>query len=141
VAPRLAHRVLNGELNYTSTEEPTTFHEAKQEAPWCAAMAEEMKANQENGTWELTSLPTRHRAICLKWVYKVKRNEVGEVVRHKAHLVVKGYVQRAGIDFDEVFTLIARLESVHMMVTLVVHHRWLVHHMDVKSTFLNGLLA
>jgi hypothetical protein len=104
-------------------------------------MAEEMKANQENDTWELTSLPTRHRAICLKWVCKVKRNEVGEVVRHKAHLVVKGYVQRAGIDFDEVFTLIARLESVRMMVTLVVHHRWLVHHMDVKSTFLNGLLA
>jgi hypothetical protein len=73
-------------------------------------------------------------------VYKVKRNEAGDVVRHKARLVAKGYVQRADIDFDEVFAPVARLESVLMMVALAAHEGWEVHHMDVKSAFLNGVI-
>jgi hypothetical protein len=139
--PSLSRRVLHSELNFTSVEELTTFRKAEQEVPWRATMAEAMRAIQENDTWELASLPIGHRAIGLKWVYKVKRNEAVEVVRHKAHLVANGYDQRAGIDFDEVFTLVARLESVRMMVSLVAHHRWPVHHMEVKSAFLNGMLA
>ena len=83
-------------------------------------------------------LPARHRAIGLKWVYKIKRDENGNVVRHKARLVAKGYVQQAGIDFDEVFAPVARLESVRTMLALAAHQRWEVHHMDVKSAFLNG---
>jgi transposase InsO family protein len=90
--PGLARRVLNAELNFTSAEEPTSFKEAEQDAAWRAAMREEMKAIEDNDTWELTSLPAGHRAIGLKWVYKVKRNEAGDVVRHKARLVAKGYV-------------------------------------------------
>jgi predicted SprT family Zn-dependent metalloprotease len=70
----------------------------------------------------------------------VKRNEVGELVHHKAHLVAKGYVQHAGIDFNEVFALVTRLEFVRMMMAQAAHHRWSVHHMDVKSAFLNGML-
>jgi hypothetical protein len=138
--PGLARRVLNAELNFTSAEEPTSFKEAEQDAAWRAAMREEMKAIEDNDTWELTSLPVGHRAIGLKWVYKVKRNEAGDVVRHKARLVAKGYVQRTGIDFDEVFAPVARLESVRMMVALAAHEGWEVHHMDVKSAFLNGVI-
>jgi hypothetical protein len=104
-------------------------------------MAEEMRAIHENDTWQLATLPTGHRTIDLKWVYKVKRNEAGEIVRHKACLVAKGYVQHTNINFDEVFTSITRFEFVRMMVALAAHHRWLVHHMDVKSAFLNGSLA
>jgi hypothetical protein len=62
-------------------------------------------------------------------------------MRHKARLVVKGYVQRAGDDFEEVFTSVARLESVCMMVALATHRNWSINHMDVKSTFLNGTLC
>jgi hypothetical protein len=69
----------------------------------------------------LTSLPAGHIAIGLKWVLKVKRDENDEVVRHKARLVVKGYVQRAGIDFDEVFAPVARIESVRVMLALAAH--------------------
>jgi hypothetical protein len=69
-----------------------------------------------------------------------ERNEAGDVVRHKVRLVAKGYVQRAGIDFDEVFAPVARLESVRMMVALAAHEGWEVHHMDVKSAFLNGVI-
>jgi hypothetical protein len=101
-----------------------------------------MKAIEDNDTWELTSLPAGHRAIGLKWVYRVKRNEAGNIVRHKARLVVaKSYVQRAGIDFDEVFAPVARLESMRMMVALAAHEGWEVHHMNVKSAFLNGVIV
>jgi hypothetical protein len=72
--------VLNTELNFTSAEEPVSRNEAEKESIWLAAMREELKAIEDNDTWELTSLPANHRAIGLKWVYKVNRNEVGNVV-------------------------------------------------------------
>jgi hypothetical protein len=80
----------------------------------------------------------KQRSIGLKWVFKLKRNEEGQVVKHKAHLVTKGYVQKEGIDFNEVFVPVARLESVRLLLAIAAHHSWEVHHMDVKSTFLNG---
>ena len=86
----------------------------------------------------MVELPARHRAIGLKLVYKIKRDKNGDVVRHKVRLVAKGYVQQAGVDFDEVFTPVARLESMRTMLALAAHQRWEVHHMDVKSVFLNG---
>lgn len=138
--PGLAHRLFDGELNFTAAEEPASFVEAEKQESWRKAMQDEMKSIEDNKTWELAALPTGHRAIGLKWVYKVKRNENGDIVRHKARLVAKGYVQRAGIDYEEVFAPVARLESVRMMVALAAHERWEVHHMDVKSAFLNGEL-
>jgi hypothetical protein len=60
------------------------------------------------------------------------------VSKHKARLVVKGYAQRHGIDYDEVFTLVARLDLVRLIIALTAHKGWEVHHMDVKSAFLNG---
>jgi hypothetical protein len=74
----------------------------------------------------------------LKWVFKLKKNPAGEVVRHKARLVAKGYAQRAGIDFEEVFAPVARLDSVRVLLAIAAHHNWEVHHLDVKSAFLNG---
>jgi hypothetical protein len=136
--PGLAHRVLVKELHFTTADEPTTFAEAEQEASLRQAMCNELRSIEDNDTWELTSLPADNKAIGLKWVFKVKRDENNEVVRHKARLMVKGYVQRAGIDFDELFTPVARIESVQVMLALTAHEHWEVHHMDVKSAFLNG---
>jgi hypothetical protein len=73
----------------------------------------------------------------VKLVFKVKRDKHGVVSRHKARLVVKGYAQRHDIDYDEVFVSVAQLNSVCLLITLEVHEGWEVHHMDVKSTFLN----
>ena len=92
----------------------------------------------ENATWEPVPLPAGHRDIGLKWVFKVKRDELGNIIRHKARLVAKGYVQRAGVDFDEVFAPVARMESIRTLLALAAHEGWKVHHMDVKSAFLNG---
>ena len=70
-------------------------------------MLEEMKAIEDNGTWELVDPPVGCRSIGLKWVHKVKRNERGAIVEYKARLIARGFVQREGIDFEEVFASVA----------------------------------
>lgn len=78
-----------------------------------------------------------HKPIGLKWVFKLKKNSEGEVVKHKARLVAKGYVQKKGIDFDEVFAPVARLDTVRLMLAMAANRGWQVHHLDVKSAFLH----
>jgi hypothetical protein len=128
------------ELLFASSGEPITFQEAEPHAAWRAAMMDEMASIEENKTWSLTTLPAGKRAIGLKWVYKLKKNSADEVIKHKARLVAKGYVQRAGVDFDEVFALVTRLDSVRLLLAIAAHSGWEVHHLDVKSAFLNGEL-
>jgi hypothetical protein len=76
----------------------------------------------------------------VKWVYKLKRNSDGEVVKHKARLVAKGYVQKQGIDFEEAFAPIARLDTVRLLLGFAANKGWKVHHLDIKSAFLHGEL-
>jgi hypothetical protein len=73
-------------------------------------------------------------------VYKVKRDEKGNIVKYKASLVAKGFVQQPGVDFEEVFAPVARLESMRVVLAIAAHFGWGIHHMDVKSAFLNGEL-
>lgn len=138
--PGFAPRDLAGELHLQVGEEPTSFAEAEKEEPWRRAMVEEMDCIDSNRTWRLVTLPPGHRPIGLKWVYKVKKNADGDVVKHKARLVAKGYVQQAGVDFEETFAPVARIESVRLLLALAAQEGWSVHHMDVKSAFLNGEL-
>jgi hypothetical protein len=100
----------------------------------------EMASIEQNNTWKLVDLPQGYKAIRLKWVFKLKRDEAGKIIKHKARLVAKGYVQQQGVDFDEVFALVARMESVRMLLAVAAQEGWYVHHMDVKSAFLNGEL-
>jgi len=139
--PGMAHRdAVEAELHAVSVEEPRTLKEADGDPNWVAAMEEELSSIRDNKTWSLVELPHGHRTIGLKWVYKVKRDENGNIVKYKARLVAKGYVQQPGVDFDEVFAPVARLESVRLLLAIAAHHGWGVHHMDVKSAFLNGEL-
>ena len=97
----------------------------------------ELQSIQGNITWYYADLPKGHKAIGLKWFYKVKRDPEGNIVKHKARLVAKGYAQKHGVDY-EVFAPVARLETVRLILALAAHGKWEVHHMDVKSAFLNG---
>jgi hypothetical protein len=86
------------------------------------------------------SLPPRHKAIGLKWIFKLKRDEKGEIIKHKARVVARVYVQKQGVDYDDLFAPVARMEYIRMLVVVAAQEKWLVHHMDVKSVFLNGNL-
>lgn len=119
-------------------EEPSNFEEAKADPMWRRAMEEEISSIRKNETWKLVPVPNSHKPIGLKWVYKLKKDTQGRIVKHKARLVAKGYVQRQGVDFDEVFAPVARLETVRLLISIAAHEGWEVHHMDVKSAFLNG---
>ncbi|KAH9672319.1 hypothetical protein KPL70_017676 [Citrus sinensis] len=120
--------------------EPVNFQEATLDEKWRIAMDEEIKAIVKNDTWELTTLPKGHKAINVKWVYKTKKNAKGEIERNKARLVAKGYSQKAGIDYDEVFAPVVRLETIRLIISLVAQNKWKIFQIDVKSTFLNGFL-
>jgi hypothetical protein len=124
----------------TGDDEPATFEEARGDVHWRKAMMEEMASIEENKTWALVDLPRGHHPIGLKWVYKLKRDEQGVIVKHKARIVAKGYLQQPGIDYDEAFAPVARMESVRMLLAVAAQKGWLVHQMDVKSAFLNGEL-
>jgi transposase InsO family protein len=122
------------------TEEPTKFEDANTEECWRRAMDEELVSIHDNNTWKLVDLPNGQKAIGLKWVYKIKKDAEGNLVKHKARLVAKGYVQEQGVDFEEVFAPVARMESVRLIIALAAQESWKLHHMDVKSAFLNGEL-
>ena len=101
-------------------------------------MREEMMAIDRNNTWELEIPPPNCRPIGLKWIFKLKKNPQGEVIKHKARLVVKGYLQRKGIDYEEVFAPVFRFETIRILIALAALKGWKIHHLDVKSGFLNG---
>eukprot|EP00253_Pinus_taeda_P031300 PITA_31300 len=101
-------------------------------------MDEELEQIEKNNTWELVPRPKDKNVIGKKSVFKNKLNENGEVVRNKARLVCKGYAQQEGIDFEETFAPVARLEAIRMFLALSSFQRFKVFQMDVKSTFLNG---
>jgi hypothetical protein len=103
-------------------------------------MDEELGSIRDNNTWKLVDLPNNHKAIGLKWVYKIKKDAEGKLVKHKARLVAKGYVQEQGVDFEEVFAPVARMKLVRLLMALAAQESWKLHHMDVKSAFLNGEL-
>ncbi|KAE8734503.1 hypothetical protein F3Y22_tig00000764pilonHSYRG00191 [Hibiscus syriacus] len=111
--------------------ESVSFQEAVQEKKWRDEMDEEIKAIEKNDTWELTSLPKGHKVIGVKWVYKTKQNAKGEIERHKARLVSKGYSQKDVIDYDEVFALVARLETIRLIISLAAQNKWKIQQMDV----------
>jgi len=116
--PVLVEREMDGELMLVVDDEPATFKDARGDEHWRKAMMEEMASIEENDTWVLTDLPQGHRPIGLKWVFKLKRNEQGEIIKHKAWLVTKGYVQQHEIDFDEVFAPVARMESIRTLLAV-----------------------
>lgn len=78
--------------------------------------------------------------IGVKWIFRTKRNPNGSVNKHKARLVVKGYTQVWGVDFSNTFALVARLDTIRMLLSIGVQKSWKIFQMDVKSAFLNGLL-
>ena len=98
-------------------------------------MCEEMNAIEKNRTWTLTRLPPNQKVIALMWVFKLKRDASGTVTKYKERLVAKGCVQKKGVDFEDAFAPVARMESIRLLLALAAKENWIVHHLDVKSAF------
>ena len=103
-------------------------------------MNEEIEKIEKNKTWTLVPRPKDKNMIGTKWVFRNNLNEDGQVSRNKARLVCKGYCQEEGVDYGETFSLVARLEGVRTLIAYAAHKEFKVYQMDVKSTFLNGIL-
>ena len=131
----LAHLVLFAE------SDPIAFDEAIKDSKWRKAMDAEIEAIERNHTWELMELPEGEKTVGVKWIYRTKLNEKGEVDKFKARLVAKGYTQKYGIDYSKVFAPVARHDTIRMIISLAAMNEWTVFQLDVKSAFLHGELV
>ncbi|GJW84318.1 retrovirus-related pol polyprotein from transposon TNT 1-94 [Tanacetum coccineum] len=103
-------------------------------------MQEELNEFERLEVWELIPRPDRVMIITLKWIFKVKLDELRGVLKNKARLVTRGYRQEDSIDFKESFAPVARLDSIRIFIAYATHMNMIVYQMDVKTTFLNGIL-
>ncbi|GJU46168.1 retrovirus-related pol polyprotein from transposon TNT 1-94 [Tanacetum coccineum] len=123
--------------------EPSTLQEALNNPDasfWKEAMQEEIKALHKNKTWELVPLPGGRKPIGNKWVYKIKRNGDDQVERYHARQVVKGYAQKEGIDFNEIFSPVVRMTTVRVVLEMCATYDLHLEQLDVKTAFLHGNL-
>ena len=107
---------------------------------WQETIASEVDSIRRNHTWEVVDLPVGKRAITAKWIFKEKRDSSGEVRKLKARLVEKGYEQIPGEDFYKTFAPVVRWSTIRTTFAVSARKRWKLKHMDVKTTFLNGIL-
>ncbi len=124
-------------------DEPCNYKQAMQSADaqtWRTAAEEEHHALLENKTWDLVALPPDRKPVGCRWVFRVKRNEDGHIVRHKARLVAQGFTQRASVDYEETFAPVARWETIRLLIAFATLKNLHLHQMDVETAFLNGCL-
>ncbi|GJU88765.1 zinc finger, CCHC-type, retrotransposon gag domain protein [Tanacetum coccineum] len=119
-----------------SDEHAMKVIQALEDPSWIEAMQEELLQFQLQKVWTLVNLPNGKRAIGTKWVFRNKKDERGIVVRNKARLVAQGYTQEEGIDYDEVFAPVARIEAIRLFLAYASFMGFIMYHMDVKSAFL-----
>lgn len=124
-------------------QEPKSYKEAitcEEKSKWIGAMQEEMKSLKSNGTWVICKLPNDRAAVGCKWVFKLKTNSAGVIVRYKARLVAQGYSQKFGTDYDQVFAPVAKQTTFRTLLALASKDNMMVRHIDAKTAFLNGHL-
>nr|GEY77205.1 retrovirus-related Pol polyprotein from transposon TNT 1-94 [Tanacetum cinerariifolium] len=117
-----------------------TYKDALTQSCWIEAMQEELNEFECLKVWKLVLRLDKVMVITLKWIYKVKLDELGGILKNKARLVTRGYRQEEGIGFEEYFALVARLEAIRIFLAYSAHMNMVVYQMDVKTVFLNGNL-
>ena len=121
-------------------DDPISFEKAIESQKWKDAMMKEMESIEKSQTWELTNLPIGMKPIGVKWIFKTKFKENGEIDKFKARLVTKGCAQQYGLDYTEVFASIVRLDIIRIILAIATQYGWIVFHLDVKNAFLHGEL-
>ncbi|GJU55538.1 retrovirus-related pol polyprotein from transposon TNT 1-94 [Tanacetum coccineum] len=121
---------------FLSQEEPKRVTQALKDPSWIKALQEELLQFKLQQVWTFVDLPHGKRASGTKWVYRNKKDERGIVIRNKARLVAQGYTQEEGIDYDEVFASLARIEAIRLFLAYASFKDFVVYQMDVMSAFL-----
>ena len=101
-------------------------------------MKQELDAMHNNNTWSMVKLPTSKQPSGYRWIYKVKYNLDGSVSRYKARLVAQGFTQQAGIDYLETFSLVAKLTTVRVLLSIAALKKWHLLQLDINNAFING---
>ncbi|GJU80615.1 retrovirus-related pol polyprotein from transposon TNT 1-94 [Tanacetum coccineum] len=127
-------------VDYPASEVVAPIHEVVAPAPDIEAMQEELNEFERLEVWELVPRQDKIMVITLKWIYKMKLDELGGILKNKARLVARGYRQQEGIDFEESFSPVARLEAIRIFLAFAAHMNMVIYQMDVKTAFLNGNL-
>jgi hypothetical protein len=125
---------------FVANFEPQNIGDALSDPDWVNAMHEELQKFEQNKVWVLVPPPPECHPIGTKWVFKNKQSEDGVVVRNKARLVAQGFCQKEGVDFEETFSLVARIEAIRMLLAYAALKGFKLYQMDVKSAFLNGYI-
>jgi hypothetical protein len=123
--------------SFMSSIEPYRIEDALRDPDWVVAMQEKLNNFTRNEVWHLVPRPNQN-VVGTKWVFCNKQDEHGVVTRNKTQLVAKGYSQVEGLDFDETYAPIARLESIRILLVYATYHGFKLYQMDMKSAFLNG---
>ena len=127
--------------NLSGVQIPKNIQEALEDSKWRQAVIEEMSALEQMGTWELVQKPEGKVPVGCKWVFTVKYRSDGSIERYKARLVAKGFTQTYGIDYQETFAPVAKLNTIRVLLSLAANLDWPLQQLDVKNAFLNGDLA
>nr|GFB31684.1 retrovirus-related Pol polyprotein from transposon TNT 1-94 [Tanacetum cinerariifolium] len=114
--------------------------EALKDVDWVSAMQDELDQSARLKVWRLVPRLEGKTIIKTKWIFKNKKNESSLVIRNKARLVAVGYSQQEGIDYDETFTPVARIEDIRLFLAYAAHKDFTVYQMDVKTSFVNIFL-
>jgi len=144
--PKLSYRFLERSLMNTQiclNDIPNTFDEIKfreDRSFWEKAIQDELNSHFQNNTWSLVHKPENKNIVDCRWVFSIKQDEFGNLVKYKARLVARGFTQEYMTDYDETFAPVARISSFRFLLALSNQYDLMVHHMDVKTAFLNGTL-
>jgi hypothetical protein len=121
-------------------EELTCFEEAIQNKEWADAMTKEYQSIISNDVWEIVPRPKSKDVVSSKWLYKIKHDVDGSIEKYKARFIAHGFSQKEDIDYEETFPPVARYTSIITIIALATKMKWKLHQMDVKTTFLNGVI-
>lgn len=146
---RRSDRMVKPSTRYSSNKyvllieagDPDTFEEDMEDdhkKEWMDAMQDELNSMHENQTFDLVCLPKGKKALKNRWVFRVKQDESTSSLKYKARLVVKGYSQKQGVDFDEIFSPVVKMSSIRVVLGLAARLNLEIEQMDVKTAFLHG---
>ena len=137
-----SHRLSNSYITFanqlSSVSIPNKLQDALENPKWKKAMVEEMEALRKNSTWELVNLPEGKKLLGCRWVFTVKHKADGLVERYRARLVAKGYTQTYGIDYQETFAPVAKINTIRVLMSMAANLGWPLRQFDVKNAFLHG---